>query len=182
MSMSARHVSFAVPATLESAGLARHMVTAVLHAWRATVDQDVTLLLVSEVFTNALLHGEPSELDVTARIGVEIVETLDGLHIEVHDPDQGDCHVAAVTRASVRDEVGRGLALVQALSTRWGQTDTQQGKYVYFDVEDPGLGQNEATGDTTDLPISRSGSSGHVVVPVPGCSTADAFAGTEMKT
>ena len=53
----------------------RQMVRATLHSW-GLADSEVTLLLVSELVTNALLHGlPPLELRLSAD-GIEIVAAL----------------------------------------------------------------------------------------------------------
>ena len=44
-----RHISFAIPASPESAGLARKLTENVLHAWTSLVDDYTTALLLSEV-------------------------------------------------------------------------------------------------------------------------------------
>ncbi|MFE2727609.1 ATP-binding protein [Kitasatospora sp. NPDC059327] len=75
---------------------------------------DVGLLLVSELVTNAVLHGTPAGNQVHLVLSVD----HERLRIEVHDAraDRGP-----VLRAgSDEDESGRGLILVKSLSLRWG--------------------------------------------------------------
>ncbi|MGV9271222.1 ATP-binding protein [Kitasatospora sp. NPDC003701] len=75
---------------------------------------DVGLLLVSELVTNAVLHGTPTGNRVRLVLSVD----HERLRIEVHDAraDRGP-----VLRAgSSEDESGRGLILVKSLSLRWG--------------------------------------------------------------
>lgn len=128
-----RHATFAIPAAPESAGLARRITDAVLHAWDCEVDMDMTILLVDEVFTNAVLHGVGTVPGI-ARVTVELVASRRGLHVEVHDPNQGRGGVVAARCAGAHSESGRGLELVEALSACWGAKDTPDGKYVYFDM------------------------------------------------
>ena len=132
-----RHISFAIPASPESAGLARKLTENVLHAWTSLVDDYTTALLLSEVFTNALLHGVDPRSGTAARIGIDLVETETGLHVEVHDPNQGKRGVVAVNHATMQSESGRGLELVAALSASWGYKQTPTGKLVYFDMVAP---------------------------------------------
>jgi anti-sigma regulatory factor (Ser/Thr protein kinase) len=127
-----RHATFAIPAAPESVGLARKMTDAVLRNWACAVDLDMAILLVDEVFTNAVLHGVGA-VPGAARVSVELVASGQGLHVEVHDPNQGHRKVAA-RRAGAHSETGRGLELVDALSTCWGAKETPDGKYVYFDM------------------------------------------------
>ncbi|MDA8046805.1 MAG: ATP-binding protein, partial [Actinomycetota bacterium] len=87
--------------------------------------QDIQLA-VTELVTNALLHGEPPvavrliRQDTTIRIEVE--DTGRNLPMQpIHDPD-------AMT--------GRGLALVGALSTAWGvDAGSRPGKVVWAELD-----------------------------------------------
>jgi anti-sigma regulatory factor (Ser/Thr protein kinase) len=137
---SLRHISFATPAVPEYVGLVRNVVATTMSTWKSPVDCGDVILMLSEVFTNALEHAVAPASVATARIGVEVFEILGGLHIEVHDPDQGKCHDVVVKRARPQQMLksGRGMELVEALSARWGQKGTDGGKYVYFDVLAPG--------------------------------------------
>lgn len=128
-----RHATFAIPAAPESAGLARKLTGAVLRAWACTVDCDMTVLLVDEVFTNAVLHGV-GPMSGAARVTVELVASARGLHVEVHDPDCGDGGAVIARGADGQSESGRGLELVDALAACWGSKETLDGKYVFFDM------------------------------------------------
>jgi len=88
------------------------------------VDADTVALLVSEVATNALVHG-------TGRVRVRVRPTGQGLRVEVHDEDPS---LPSRRRASPMDEGGRGIALVDALSSGWGAETTPDGKTVWFEV------------------------------------------------
>ena len=88
------------------------------------VDADTVALLVSEVATNALVHG-------AGRVRVRVRATDRGLRVEVHDEDTT---LPARRQATPMDEGGRGIALVDALSTGWGAERTTDGKTVWFEV------------------------------------------------
>jgi len=88
------------------------------------VDADTVALLVSEVATNALVHGR-------GRVRVRVRKTLAGLRVEVHD---GNPVLPSRRRATPMDEGGRGIALVEALSSGWGAESTADGKNVWFEV------------------------------------------------
>ncbi|MEU0188175.1 ATP-binding SpoIIE family protein phosphatase [Streptomyces sp. NPDC006207] len=84
-------------------------------------------LLMSEVVTNALVHGD-SDVDVQLR------EYPDRLHVSVRD---NDSHLAApvtIPREEDQAEGGRGLLIVAALATSWGNSPNGQGKTVWFDL------------------------------------------------
>lgn len=75
---------------------------------------DDGLLLVSELVTNAIVHGTPRDNLVWLSLAVN----EDRLRIEVHD---ARADREPVLRAAVGDdESGRGLFLVKSLSRRWG--------------------------------------------------------------
>ena len=89
------------------------------------VDADTVALLVSEVATNALVHGE-------GKVRVRVHPTARGLRVEVHDDSPA---LPARRRATPMDEGGRGIALVEALSSGWGADRTADGKTVWFEVD-----------------------------------------------
>jgi len=88
------------------------------------VDADTVALLVSEVATNALVHG-------AGKVRVRVRPTVRGVRVEVHDEDTT---LPARRHATAMDEGGRGIALVDALSSGWGAETTPDGKTVWFEV------------------------------------------------
>ncbi|MFD8347598.1 ATP-binding protein [Streptomyces coelicoflavus] len=80
------------------------------------------LLCVSELVTNALLYGVPP-----GRLFLLFLR-YDGrvLRVEVHDSGGGVPRINAG-----RDEGGRGLLLVAALSDAWGVREREPGKAVW---------------------------------------------------
>ena len=104
----------------------RHLVREQLRAWRLAGAAEVTLLLVSELVTNALLHGRPPlELRVAA-IGEKV-------RVEVHDA-AGD-HPPARAFPPPDAPHGRGIEIVAALANRWGSAPSPLGKVVWFEVD-----------------------------------------------
>jgi hypothetical protein len=95
--------------------------------------RNIAVLLVSELATNAVLHAQ-SGFDVRVRVGD------DRLRIEVHDgsptpPVVKDYGVDAVT--------GRGVRLVQLLSSRWDVDTGPDGKTVWFELSLAGVRDDE---------------------------------------
>lgn len=126
-----------MPAAAESVALVRGLVATVLRTWCSAVDVQVALLLVSEVFTNAYQHATPDMARGIGMIEVEVAETFDGVHVEVHDPDHSSRRAVTVNRVDPAwAEAGRGLMLVAALADQWGAIKTLSGKCVYFDLSD----------------------------------------------
>ena len=86
---------------------------------------DVIVLLTSEVVTNAVLHARTeAQLTVLVTTAAVRVEVADG------EPRRPVPRVAAVD-----DTSGRGMQLVDALSSRWGVDPTADGKLVWFEVD-----------------------------------------------
>ncbi|MEU6371354.1 ATP-binding protein [Streptomyces sp. NPDC046931] len=80
------------------------------------------LLCVSELATNALLHGVPPGRHF------RVFLRYDGavLRVEVHDSGPGVPHIAEEA-----GEGGRGLLLVAALADKWGVGERELGKVVW---------------------------------------------------
>lgn len=82
-------------------------------------------LMVSELVTNAIVHGRSD-----ARLCI-IAATDHVLRIEVSDGDSR--HPEPVSQDDAALD-GRGLVIVDALSTDWGVRDEVLGKTVWFEV------------------------------------------------
>jgi anti-sigma regulatory factor (Ser/Thr protein kinase) len=116
-----RHVTLVTgPA---AAAESRREVTAAVAAWELPVDRHTAALLTSELVTNAMRHeaGETIRLVITC--------DLDQLRVDVHDTSW---RMPVQLAAAVDAETGRGLMLVDTLSTGWGYYRTPAGKAVYF--------------------------------------------------
>lgn len=124
--MSADLAVMSVPSVPRSVAQLRRFAVAacVEHGFGDTCD---TLeLLVSEVATNALLHGRGdvcvSVLPGTGLVRVEVADDSDAVPVARH--------------AGTDAESGRGLALLEQLSDRWGvDTGRGQGKVVWFELD-----------------------------------------------
>jgi len=83
------------------------------------------LLCVSELATNALLHGVPvgRQFMLSMRLDGDVVL------VEVHDSGDGMPRIAQAQ--GDEDEGGRGLVLVAALSAKWGVRERGVGKIVW---------------------------------------------------
>ena len=121
-----------LPPNPRSVGVARWLITEWCAPWvaAAQLDEDVVesaLLLASEVITNAVVHG-----DGMVQVDVGRVEGP-SLRVEVSD-DGGGMPLIGAQRTDA--ESGRGMAMVELLSSRWG-TDLAVGplgKMVWFEV------------------------------------------------
>lgn len=94
-----------------------------LAEWGLAELADTVELLVSELVTNALVHG-------AGEIGVRLIK-LGALLCEVTDDGE---ELPSLCHAEPSDESGRGLQLVSCLSDRWGtRPATRRGKVVWFE-------------------------------------------------
>lgn len=86
---------------------------------------DDVLLCVSELVTNAVVHGVPPGRQL------RLLLRFDGrtLVVEVHDSGPGEPRI--VHDGDEGDEGGRGLLLVAALSEGWGVRERSLGKAVW---------------------------------------------------
>jgi PAS domain S-box-containing protein len=124
----------ALPRNPAAAARARRLTAEALAGWE--LDQAGTLLptaqlLVSELVTNAVLHGS-SEIEFQLRRG------RDALWVEVGDRNPNP---PQLRQARPDDEGGRGIALVQELAAAWGTRPTPAGKVVWLRLDlGPDLG------------------------------------------
>ena len=87
---------------------------------------DEAELLVSELATNAVLHGAPP---ITVRVECD---GSDGLRVSVTD---GDPEPPLPREAGPEDGSGRGIRLVDVISDRWGvHPRPGDGKEVWFQL------------------------------------------------
>jgi anti-sigma regulatory factor (Ser/Thr protein kinase) len=101
--------------------------------WHLDALTDDVDLVVSELVTNALLHARVDGSSSGAPIRLEVLRNADSLVCRVAD----NCAAApAQGSAGESAENGRGLFLVDVLSTQWGWFSGPSGKIVWarFDV------------------------------------------------
>ena len=84
---------------------------------------DEALLMVSELVANAVSHGAPP---VTVKVSCNGSE---GMEVRVSD---GSDRLPRQGKPEPSSENGRGLYLVDVLSSRWGVDATAEGKEVWF--------------------------------------------------
>jgi serine phosphatase RsbU (regulator of sigma subunit)/anti-sigma regulatory factor (Ser/Thr protein kinase) len=120
----------ALPADTTAPGLARRFLDETLATW--AVDEDVVMtaqLCVSELVTNAVIHTG-TRPEMTVELDDECLTVL------VHDHgDEGDGDVALTAEADPIRVSGRGLTLVDAMSSAWGVQQTPDGTTVWFELE-----------------------------------------------
>jgi hypothetical protein len=148
----------AVPASVRAA---RHWTAQWLANGSPPLGQDsadATVLLVSELVTNAVQAVEAAQLAQDSRerlpgtqratllagpatISLVLTERPGVLRIEVHDfacaavPRSAGSAARAADLEPLDDETGRGLCVVDALAARWGWQPSPFGKVVWCEIE-----------------------------------------------
>ncbi len=118
-----------LPARPTSPGTARTFVGDRLGEWGADGVREATLLCVSELVTNAVVHaGSPVHLELHFGEGV--------LRVDVRDTGQ-TLMAPARQAAGIDDTHGRGLMMVDVVADRWGVVDDGDGKVVWFEISLP---------------------------------------------
>ena len=115
-----------LPDDVRAPGTARRKLAENMQPLAAAARDDLDVL-VSEVVTNAVVHGRP---DVTLHL-----LAISGLvRVEVYDC--GDAFsVVRAPSVPINQSSGRGLAIVDSLATRWGIAATHaRGKSVWFEL------------------------------------------------
>jgi len=125
---SAAYLTFDLRADHANVAHARRRVRA--HLKRRRYDEDTcetALLLVSELFTNAVLH--------TASVTIGCVVRQIGRHLRIEVRDEGGgAAIPEPGPAAVGAVNGRGLMLVEALSAAWGVARDGDGQTVWCDL------------------------------------------------
>lgn len=108
-----------------SARAARRFVGDTLQQWGCEGATEVALLLTTELVTNAVIHARTN---LAVRIAADERRLRVAVSDKSHDPPR--------LRAGFPDldERGRGLPLVDALSSSWGVDWRVDGKAVWFEL------------------------------------------------
>ncbi|MFJ4417662.1 ATP-binding protein [Streptomyces sp. NPDC088925] len=110
----------------ESVGQAREFAAQALDGWGLRARAEDIRLCVSELATNAVVHGTAPGHDGFL---VRLDSDDDVVRLEVHDSHRKQ---PAVREPTTTDVSGRGLQLVAALSDGWGVEDrASAGKIVW---------------------------------------------------
>src|SRR4051794_391078 len=107
---------------------ARRRLVDQLHRWGKGELVDDAALALSELVTNAVLHGAPP-----IRAGVNLL--TEGVRLEVTDAAQGTPQARS---AGPADTIDRGIEVIEAISAAWGWQPTLEGKMVWCELRPPG--------------------------------------------
>jgi anti-sigma regulatory factor (Ser/Thr protein kinase) len=123
-----RLAEIAVPTGSGAPGAARHVVAHCLARLVPSRIVEQTQLLVSELVTNSVRHGDLEEHDTVL---MRIYVAADSLRVEVENP--GAAGVVALDRPDVRGGRGFGLQLLERVASRWGVSRGQT-TTVWFEM------------------------------------------------
>ena len=98
------------------------------------VSADLAVLLISELATNAVLHAR-TDFVVSVRIEDRRVR------VEVQDANE---RPPVIGHTPPEATSGRGLHLVQSLSSSWGVEGRPEGKIVWFEVPTDDFARHDA--------------------------------------
>jgi anti-sigma regulatory factor (Ser/Thr protein kinase) len=118
------------PATAISVPEARDWAGSLLSVGVPPPFLDDTLLLLSEIVTNAITHSDSAHT-LGGQVAVQITRT--GATVRVEVADAGSFTTTPAVRApTLDDDGGRGLWLVDLLATEWGFHRDETGGSVWF--------------------------------------------------
>ena len=122
--ISIEDVTAVLPPLAASASLARDLVTEHCQLWGVEALRDDLSLVVTELVANAIRHAGTDVI-------VRLYRLESGMRLEVAD---GSTRPLRPRSATLLDEGGRGLLLVDALSTRYGVEAEPHGKRVWAEL------------------------------------------------
>jgi PAS domain-containing protein/anti-sigma regulatory factor (Ser/Thr protein kinase) len=123
-------------------GHARRFVARTLRSWNVAEGSDAALLIVSELVTNAMVHTQgPVRLDLT----------LTGDRLRVAVSDSSPRTPKKSTGVDWEATGGRGILLVEAVSSDWGSVPLSGGKQVWGEI---GVTLGEPEPEADDLATS----------------------------
>ena len=111
-----------IPRETEAVAVTRHAVSVQLDQWRAQIDLPVVELLVTELVTNAVKHGDDP-------IRVELEWDGEAVWVTVED---GCAAMPALMAPPPEADGGRGLLLVDQMADEWGVARVGTGKQIWF--------------------------------------------------
>lgn len=116
---------------VEAPRVGRRFVTSVLAGWgSAGTTVERAQLLVSELISNAVLHG-------AGPVRLSLVEVDPGRSVRIEVCNRG-AGQPQMRQARPDDLSGRGLQLVDELSRGWGSSSTEGETSVWFELQTDG--------------------------------------------
>ncbi|MGZ4267913.1 MAG: ATP-binding protein [Solirubrobacteraceae bacterium] len=124
-----QHLRIVLAPTADSAAYARGAARELLVPHVHAAELDETLILLSEVVTNAARHPVPSAGE---QVEVHLAVAPEQIRVEVYDPGAGFDPVALDGRPG--DVGGWGLIIVDRAASRWGSSNDDR-HCVWFELD-----------------------------------------------
>jgi len=135
-----------LPRNDEAPAIGRAFVAETLRSKALDFLVETAMLLTSELVTNAVVHARSSSTLSLSQSGSTIrVELL----------DRGHGRVALRRSAPGASGGGRGLFIVEQLSSAWGTSDTPAGTIVWFELSTGGVSSPPRSG-ANQIGVARS--------------------------
>jgi serine phosphatase RsbU (regulator of sigma subunit)/anti-sigma regulatory factor (Ser/Thr protein kinase) len=115
---------------LQAVAAVRHQLHDLLGRWQSESILDELELVLSEIVTNALIHGQ-SDVDIRMR------RHVGGIRVEVQDSSPQPpvpTVIVADDAVNAEAESGRGLLIVDALAKAWGSSPAGRGKTTWIEM------------------------------------------------
>ena len=114
-----------LPSLVTTPSTVRAFLRTALGSWQLDGLGEITELLADELVANVVRHvGRP--------MTVRAIRTADRVRVEVEDPSPEPPVLRHPDPETVR---GRGILLLEALSTDWGMDLRDDGKTVWFEID-----------------------------------------------
>jgi anti-sigma regulatory factor (Ser/Thr protein kinase) len=126
-----RHQTFQLASERTAPSQARRLCEHTCREWSLECVIDDCDLLVSELVTNAFVHG-------SGAIVLDLIHHDHVLRVSVGDASSGSGNETGAmeqTEAEELAESGRGLAIVAAVATKWGSHRDEGGIHVWFELD-----------------------------------------------
>jgi anti-sigma regulatory factor (Ser/Thr protein kinase) len=124
----AEESAISLPAQRRSVAAGRHWVVREAAELGVTgMANQIVELLTSELLANAVLHGPPD-----GAVGVRLQASETVLRVTVTDREMA---APVVLHPDPIEPSGRGMAIVEAMSNRWGVDLGSGGKAVWFELD-----------------------------------------------
>ncbi len=121
--MSQWRAKIELPVEAGSARVARRLTAELIVAWQLEVSADDAILVASELVANVYRHTPAAD-----SFEFELVGDRSGLRLSVAD---GSTIKPVIRELDPATPTGRGLRLVQAVASRWGTEEHENGKRVW---------------------------------------------------
>lgn len=122
---------------------ARHALSSALDRAGVSTDVATAELVLTELLTNALVHGAmPIVVHAATKQDQDTV-----LRLEVCDSARAD--VPHRVQAGPASTTGRGLFLVSTLASRWGVDPAGAGKVVWAELDSPSTDPSRTNGNSS---------------------------------